>query len=107
MEIPKIIPATLAWLVAAGIPILLIVCYRLWKLLRLNRLRSNVVLRERLLISIRDAIIITIFSLVFLNNGMEEPPLGVPETQVLTRTTMLLPVIFAIYWLYMYRKHDS
>jgi hypothetical protein len=83
-------------------PLNWIVVIRLWRLSRENPdLR---VLRERAIVALALALLITVFSLVFLNNDLIPPLLAFEDTKIITRTVMLLTgVVPATYWLYLYR----
>jgi ABC-type molybdate transport system permease subunit len=95
------LPAVLAWLnILLAVPVNWIVLVGLWQISRSNP--GNRVLRERMFLALVLAPVVTIFALVFLNNGMEQPPLGLPQTQVLTRVAILALTIPALYWLSLY-----
>lgn len=97
-------PAILAWLnVFIAIPIAWIVAVMLGRLLQ--KQPDNGVLRERFLLQGMLAIVVSLFAIVFINNGMEEPrPMGVPQTQVITRLAILSLTIPAIYWMVLYQR---
>jgi hypothetical protein len=97
------VPAILAWLVIfIAVPVNWLVVAGL---LRLSRGQpSNRVLRDRLLVAAMLSVVVTVFGVVFVNNGMESPPLGLPQTQVLTRVAILALAIPALYWLSLYRR---
>jgi hypothetical protein len=96
-------PALLAWLVIfIAVPANWLVVVGLLRLSRASP--NNRVLRDRLLVAVMLAAVVTVFGVVFVNNGMESPPLGLPQTQVLTRVAILSLAIPAIYWLSLYRR---
>lgn len=78
--------------------------YLVYRLLRLSRAHPSIAsLRERALSAVHLAVVITVFAVVFLNNGMEAPVLDLPMTQLLTRSAILSLTIPAIRWLLLYR----
>lgn len=97
------IPTILAWLVIlVAVPFNWFVAWRLW---RLARSEPNLrVLRERALTAAHTAVVVTVFAVVFLNNGMEIPLLNVEQTQLLTRTAILSLVIPPLRWWLLYRN---
>jgi hypothetical protein len=80
--------------------------YGVWQLWQLVRDEPEIiVLRERAFIGTALALNVTIFGLIFLNNGMAEPLLDLKATQVITRLTLLvLSTIPALYWLWLFRN---
>lgn len=79
--------------------------YVVWRLWRLSRSRPQLgVLRERMFVALALAVVVTIFALVFLNNGMEVPILNLEQTQLLTRTAVLSLAIPPLRWLWQYRN---
>lgn len=99
MNLPSIL-AVLVIFVAA--PLHWVVFFRLWS--RARQYPEVRVLRDRTLTALALALIVTIFALVFLNNGMETPILDLFGTQLLTRSAILALSIPALYWLWLYRK---
>lgn len=96
------LPEILKWLVIfVEVPIMGIVAIRLLLLLRLRP--TNLVLKDRFLVTVTLIIVVIIFAAVFLNNNMEIPPLGMYQTQVLTRAAILSLMLTSIYWLWVYR----
>ena len=93
----------LAWLVIlVAVPLHWIVAALLW---RRSTARPDIaVLRERTVSGVALALVVTIFALVFLNNGMEVPILDPPATQLLTRTAILSLSIPALLWIWLYRQ---
>lgn len=97
------VPAILAWLVIfIAVPTNWIVVLALWRLVRTQP--GNRLLRDRTLVAVMLAMVVTVFGLVFLNNDMRPPSLTVPETQVITRLSILSLAIPALYWLSLYRR---
>jgi len=92
--------AVLTVLVAA--PLNWLVTIRLW---RLSLAHSGIrVLRERAIVSLVLAFLVTVFALVFLNNDIVPPPLAFESTKLITRGAMLAAgIIPAVYWLWLYR----
>jgi hypothetical protein len=79
--------------------------YVAWKLWRLASSSPRVrVLRERAVVAVGAAIVVTIFGLIFLNNDAELPPFDTGATRVITRLAMFLSVVPALYWLRLYRS---
>lgn len=97
-------PALLAWLnVFIAVPIAWTVAIMLFRVSRSQP--DNGVLRERFFGQVMLASVVSIFAIVFINNGMEEPrPMGLPQTQVITRLAILSLTIPAIYWIWLYRN---
>lgn len=105
MVVPNF-PEVLAWLVVfVAVPLNWVVVVALFRLLRMHT--ENRVLRDRFLVAGMLASVVTIFGIVFINNGLEVPPLGVPQTQVITRLAILSLAIPAIYWLTLYRRREK
>lgn len=96
-------PTLIALLVAAvGVPLNWYVTWRLWRLSRANP--GLKVLRERAIVALALALVVTVFALIFLNNDAEHPPLSFDDTKWLTRTAMLLAAVAPpCYWLWLYR----
>lgn len=71
-------------------------------LLRLSWSAPNtLVLRAQALAWVSLTIIVTVFAVVFVNNGLDEPPLDSTATMLLTRGTLLVfSVLPAAYWLH-------
>lgn len=96
----------LAWLVIlVAVPLNWIVTLRLWRLYRPGE--DIGLLKERTLLALVLAIVVTIFAAVFLNNGMEDPILDLAATQLLTRSAILGLSIPAIYWLFLFRNGNG
>lgn len=97
------IPVILAWLVVlVALPLNWYVTFRLD---RLSRANPDVrVLRERSYVAVSLALVVTIFAVVFLNNGMEFPILDLVTTQLLTRGAILGLALPALLWLWIYRN---
>lgn len=96
-------PALLALLVAfVAVPLNWFVTFRLW---RLSRAEPGLrVLRERAIVALALAIVMTVFGLIFLNNDVVPPPLSFDDSKWLTRGTLFLAgVLPALYWLWIYR----
>lgn len=88
--------------VAIAAPLNWIVAYLLW---RLSRQAPEVaVLRERAINATAVALIVSVFAVIFVNNGLEVPPLGIEATRLLTRGSLLaLSTYAAVRWLRLYR----
>lgn len=83
------------------VPLYWYITYRLW---RLSRANPDVrVLRERAITSAGLAVIVTVFGLIFLNNGMDTPILDQAATRIITRSATLALTLPAAYWLWLYR----
>lgn len=96
------IPTLLAYaVIAIALPLNWVVTIRLWLLS--ESMRDNQVVRERAIVALALALIVTLFSIVFLNNEMDAPFLTVEQTQLLTRSAVLALSIPALYWLFIYR----
>lgn len=96
------IPTVLAVLVVlVALPLNWFVTLKLW---RLARLAPEIgVLRERALVALALALIVTVFAVIFLNNEMPVPLLDVEATRIITRSAMLALSLPALYWLFLYR----
>lgn len=100
MGIPEILAIMV---VAIAAPLNWFVAWRLWYLSHLDP--KVWTLRSAAISATGIAVIVTVFALVFLNNGQPFPPLDAFETQLITRTTLLiLSTVPAIYWLRRYKK---
>ena len=92
----------LAFLVVfVTVPLNWYVTYRLWRLSRANR--DVRVLHERAITSTALSVIVTVFGLVFLNNGMTNPILDATATRLITRTATFALTLPAAYSLWLYR----
>lgn len=79
--------------------------YLAWRLWSISWQHPSIgALRERAFLAVHLAIVVTIFAIVFLNNGMEQPILDVPTTQLITRAAILSLTIPALRWLWLYRQ---
>lgn len=95
MNLPDIL-STLVILVA--MPLTWTVAVLLWRLS--NRDSTIKVLRAHAVAGLVIALIVTVFGLVFVNNGLSVPVLNTYQTQLVTRGTLLiLSVSSAVYWL--------
>lgn len=82
-------------------PLNWIVVVKLWGLYRAEPLP---ILRERLIVAIAVAIVVTTFALIFVNNDLVPPIVGLDGTKILTRGVMFVAaVIPPLYWLRLYR----
>lgn len=97
-------PDLLAWLnVFIAVPIAWAVAIMLFRVSRSQP--DNGVLRERFFGQVMLVAVVSIFAIVFINNGMEEPrPMGLTQTQIVTRLAILSLTLPALYWLVLYRK---
>lgn len=88
-----VVAAPLSWLVAV----------LLW---RLSRSAPDIrVLRADAVAALGLAILVSVFGLIFHNNGMQDPFFNTTETQVITRGMLLIAsVASALYWLHLYRR---
>lgn len=78
--------------------------YAVWKIARLYRKAPHLgVLRDRLIVAVALAIIVTVFGIVFLNNELTNPVLSTNQTRLLTRTAVLGLTLPPLYWLWKYR----
>ncbi len=96
-------PAVLAVLVAViGVPLNWYVVWRLW---RLRQAKPNLrVVRERAVVALALAIVVTVFAAIFLNNDVPEPFLTGEMTKWLTRAVLLVAsIVPPLYWLSIYR----
>lgn len=96
------LPNLLAFLVIfVALPLNWLVTILLW---RLSLAAPDTrVLRERAIAALAVSIIVTAFSIVFLNNDLVPPPLDFESTKLLTRGAMFaLSIVPASYWLYLY-----
>jgi hypothetical protein len=91
-----------ALVILIGIPLNWYVTWRLWSLSRDNpELR---VLRERAIVALVLAFVITMFAVVFINNDLVPPPLSFETTKWVTRTVVLVAsIVPPCYWLWLYR----
>lgn len=92
-----------ALVIGVGLPLNLYVTIRLWGLSRASpELR---VLRERAVVAVAVLLLVIVFGLIFVNNDLVPPPLSFENTKFFTRITMLIvSVVPAAYWLWLYRK---
>lgn len=99
MSVPFLL-AVLTLIIA--VPLNWYVTFKLWRLSRAApRLR---VLRERAIVALAVAIVVTVFALIFINNDLTPPIVSFDETKFLTRGAMLaVGIIPAGYWLWLYR----
>lgn len=97
------VPSLLGYLVlCVGVPLNVFVTWRLWSLYRSEP--HNLVLRDRVVISAFVLVVVIVFSLLFLNNDAVPPPLNFESTKLVSRfVTLLLAVVPASYWLWIYR----
>ena len=96
--------ALLVVLIAA--PMCWYVTVILWRLSRIDP--TGVTLRVVAVFSTSIALVVTIFGLVFINNGMDSPVLNPPETMVVTRSTLLvLSLVPTVYFLRWYRRNGG
>lgn len=88
--------------VVVAVPLNWYVTFRLW---RLSRSAPRVrVLRERAIVALALAVIVTVFAAIFMNNELTPPPLGPDATRILTRCVLLvMSVAPPVYWLWLYR----
>lgn len=86
-----------------GVPLNAYVTYRLWHLARARpHLR---VVRERAIVATAVLVIVVLFGFVFLSNDQVPPYLPLDVTRVVTRLAiLLLAVVPASYWLWVYRR---
>lgn len=102
------LPVFLAGVVIfAGLPINWFVVYRLVRLYRNKNgsLGWNRVLRERALVALVVALVVTLFAAVFVNNSFFDPRGHFAfASMVITRIAILMLAVPALYWLFLYRK---
>lgn len=98
MNLPSILAALVIFV---AVPLIWFVEWRLWR--RSVQRPDLELMRERAWREAHLGVIVTIFALVFLNNGMEVPILDPFTTMVLTRTAILSLAVPALYWLWVYR----
>lgn len=99
-------PALLAYaVVGIALPLNWFLTYRLWRITRSDP--SIEVLSERTWVALHISIVVTIFAIVFLNNGMIEPLLTPWDTMVITRLAILSLMIPALRWLWMYYRGEE
>ena len=105
-DVLDILGAILAGLtVFVAMPLSWYVAWRLWRLSR--GYRANRVIRQQAIAAVALALIVTLFAIVFINNDQQVPPLTPAQTRVMTRgALLLLSVIPALYWLYLYRGRE-
>lgn len=79
--------------------------YVVWKLRRRSKQRPRLtVLRERWIAALAVALMVTVYSLIFINNDLPTPVLSFAVTKLFTRASLLLAAIIpALYWLKLYR----
>lgn len=101
--IPDPVPlsAALAYaVVAISLPLNWYLAYKLWRLSLEDR--SIRTLRERAITGLHIAIVVTVFAIVFLNNGMLDPFLTPGQTMIVTRLAILSLSIPPVRWLLIY-----
>lgn len=93
-----------AWLAFAVVGIALPLNWFLtWQLWRLSRADNSIrALNERTLVALHISFVVTVFALVFLNNGALVPFLTPWDTMVITRVAILSLSLPALRWLWMY-----
>ena len=97
------IPTILAVLVVAvALPLNWYVTLKLWRLAR--SAPEIAMLRERALVALALALIVTVFAAIFLNNEMVVPLFDLEATRIITRSAMLALSGPALYWLWLYRN---
>lgn len=105
-SIPADIPALLAYLVMVFV--VPVSWFAVWRVARLYRKAPHIgVLRDRLVVAVALAIIVTVFGIVFLNNEMANPVLSTLHTRLLTRSAVLGLTLPPLYWLWLYRDHHT
>lgn len=99
------VPQIEAWLVIfVAAPVMWLVVLRLGRALR--RQPDNGALRVTVLAIAWMAGLLTVFGLVFINNDIIPPPIGVAGTQVITRTYALTALLIGLYFLWLYRDSE-
>jgi hypothetical protein len=89
--------------VLVAVPLSWLVTVILWRLARQSP--GTWVLRERAIIQTAVAILVTVFALIFLNNGMEVPFFDNEATRLITRVAVLvLPTGTSLYFLWLVWK---
>jgi hypothetical protein len=80
--------------------------YVVWRLGRLHRANPDLmVLRERGIVGTAVLINVVVFGLIFVNNDIVPPILGLDLTKLITRAVVLfMAIVPALYWLRLYRK---
>ena len=79
--------------------------YVAWRLWRLSQgARDILALQERALVALALALIVLVFALIFVNNGLEMPLMDVEATRIVTRAAIVALCLPALYWLWIYRK---
>ena len=89
-----------------GVPLNLIVVLTL---LRKSRARPDLlVLAERFVTALAILVLVTIYGLIFVNNDTIPPWFDLATTKIVTRVVMLVvAVVPAAFWLWIYRKQAS
>lgn len=102
------LPVLLAYAVIfVGLPINWVVVFRLIALYRNKNgtLGWNRVLRERALVAVTVALVVTLFAVVFVNNSFFDPRGHFAfASMVITRIAILMLAGPALYWLFLYRN---
>ena len=89
--------------IVVALPLNWLVTILMWRLSR--RAPAVRVLRERAIVGLTLAVIVTVFAAVFVNNELPMPPLDSEATRLLTRSALLVwSVIPPVYWLLLYRR---
>lgn len=103
---PTDVPTILAYLVIlVAVPVN---WFAVWKIARLYRKAPHIgVLRDRLVVAVALAIIVTLFGIIFLNNEMSNPFLSNTQTRLLTRSAVLGLTLPPLYWLWLYRDGEQ
>jgi ABC-type enterochelin transport system permease subunit len=71
---------------------------------RLYRTDPNPVIRDRLIVAVAVAVVVTVFALIFVNNDLVPPIVPFDATKVLTRGVMFTAaVVPPLYWLRLFR----
>lgn len=82
-------------------PLNWIVVVKLW---RLYQAEPVPILRERVIVAVAVALIVTVFALIFVNNDLTPPIVGFDDTKIVTRSVMFVAaVVPPLYWLRLYR----
>jgi hypothetical protein len=85
-----------------GVPLNVYVVVRLRQLHRQNP--DLLVLRERGIVGTAVLINVVVFGLIFVNNDIVPPILGIDLTKLITRVVVLfMAIVPALYWLRLYR----
>jgi hypothetical protein len=98
---PDVLTILAALVIIVAVPVNWYATVRLIGLSRANR--DVRVLHERAIMSFSVSCVVTIFGLIFVNNGLTTPLLDLDGTKALTRLAALGLTFPALYWIWIYR----